>query len=79
MADLLREASRMRASRCWKRPRPTSFSPILTDVQCAALRTHMAFQDWERVDGVHRAVRFVTSWATREETAREAAAFIRAL
>lgn len=79
MANLLREAFADAGIAMLEATTTNQLFPILTDAQCAALRTHMAFQDWERVDGTHRAVRFVTSWATRAETVREAAAFIRAL
>ena len=41
--------------------------PILTAEQLARLRQHAAFETWAPLPDGRTAVRFVTSWATREE------------
>lgn len=41
--------------------------PILPDAVLEALAKRYVFSEQERVDASHRAVRFCTSWATREE------------
>ena len=41
--------------------------PILTEAQEAKLRQYAAFETWEPLPDGRTAVRFVTSWATREE------------
>ena len=41
--------------------------PIVPDAALEELAKDYSFSDWARVDGSHRAVRFCTSWATREE------------
>ena len=41
--------------------------PILPDDVLAALSENFVFCEQERVDAAHRAVRFCTSWATRQE------------
>ena len=43
--------------------------PILPDGVLDALAEDFAFSEQERVDETHRAVRFCTSWATKEESA----------
>ena len=41
--------------------------PILTTDQIEALSRTYAFEQWTKIDDRHTAVRFCTSWATREE------------
>ena len=41
--------------------------PILSDAVLQELAKNFCFTEMERVDETHRAVRFCTSWATREE------------
>ena len=41
--------------------------PILPDALLTELANTYAFTEQERVDGQNRAVRFCTSWATKEE------------
>lgn len=79
MADILRGALREAGIPLFEDTLTNQVFPILTDAQCAHLRKTLAFQDWERVDETHMAVRFVTSWATREQDAQDAAAQLRAL
>ncbi|BBK61484.1 amino acid lyase [Amedibacterium intestinale] len=45
--------------------------PILTNIQMDILSKKYAFQIWEKLDNEHTAVRFVTSWATKEEAVEE--------
>lgn len=45
--------------------------PILTNIQMNILSKKYAFQIWEKLDNEHTAVRFVTSWATKEEAVEE--------
>jgi len=41
--------------------------PILPDHLLESLRDRYSFSFWEKVDESHSAVRFCTSWATRQE------------
>jgi len=41
--------------------------PILPDALLEKLGKEFTFSEQERVDETHRAVRFCTSWATKEE------------
>ena len=79
MADILRQAVCEAGIPLFEATTTNQVFPIFTDEQCAKLRESMAFQDWERVDATHMAVRFVTSWATREEDVLAASALLRAL
>ncbi len=45
--------------------------PILPDSLCKRLSEKYSFAYWARVDETHSAVRFCTSWATREEAVDE--------
>lgn len=79
MADILRAAFTDAGIPLFENTTTNQVFPIFTDDQCKTLRESMAFQDWERVDETHMAVRFVTSWATREEDVRAAAQLLRTL
>lgn len=52
---------------------------ILPDEICERLREKYEFEYWERVDESHSAVRFCTSWATKEEQVQALLADMRAL
>ena len=41
--------------------------PILPNDLIARLRRNFSFEDWQKMDPEHTAVRFVTSWATSDE------------
>lgn len=41
--------------------------PILPNALVADLHTKFGFEDWQKVDSTHTAVRFCTSWATCDE------------
>ena len=43
---------------------------VLPDDVCAGLREKYEYEYWQRVDEKHSAVRFCTSWATREENVK---------
>ena len=53
--------------------------PILPDDALKRLDDRFAYSVWTRIDGSHTAVRFATSWATREEDVDTLIAAIRAL
>ena len=53
--------------------------PILPDDVLAELSKKYVFCEQERVDDSHRAVRFCTSWATREEAVEALCADLRKL
>ena len=53
--------------------------PILPDAVLEELAKKYVFCEQERVDETHRAIRFCTSWATREENVRELTADLRRL
>ena len=53
--------------------------PILPDTVLAELSKNYVFCEQERVDDSHRAVRFCTSWATREEAVEALCADLRKL
>ena len=40
---------------------------ILDNEKYASLKKEVAFSTWEKVDENHTAIRFATSWATKEE------------
>lgn len=41
--------------------------PVLPNEHMEKLKDHYSFEFWEKVDDAHSAVRFCTSWATKEE------------
>lgn len=41
--------------------------PVLPDAMVAEMHGKFGFEDWQRVDATHTAVRFCTSWATLDE------------
>lgn len=53
--------------------------PVLPDTALEALARSYAFSVWKRVDPEHTAVRFCTSWATREEDVERLLGDIRSL
>lgn len=79
MAEILREGAVRGSLSFFEATTTNQVFLTLTDAQCAHLRKTLAFQDWERIDATHIAVRFVTSWATSEAHARAAADALAAL
>lgn len=53
--------------------------PIFTQPQLGRLAVDFRFSDWQTVDATHKAVRFVTSWATTQEAVATLCRAIRAL
>ena len=53
--------------------------PILTDEQLDKLSSEFSFTLWEKVDETRSAVRFCTSWATKEEQVEQLINAIRSL
>ena len=53
--------------------------PILPDTVLEALKKTYVFNDMDRVDDLHRAVRICTSWATKEENVAQLCRDLRAL
>ena len=53
--------------------------PIAPDAALEKLAEKYTFSDWARIDETHRAVRFCTSWATKEEDVSALIKDIRAL
>ncbi len=53
--------------------------PILPDEHVRKLKEKYSFELWEKMDEAHSAVRFCTSWATREEAVDELIQDIKAL
>ena len=53
--------------------------PIVPDSALEKLAEKYSFSDWARIDETHRAVRFCTSWATKEEDVSALIKDIRAL
>jgi threonine aldolase len=45
--------------------------PILTTAKIAELSKEFSFETWVKIDGDHTAVRFVTSWMTKEENVKK--------
>ena len=41
--------------------------PIIADAYLEKLKKNYSFSFWEKIDSEHTAVRFCTSWATKEE------------
>lgn len=53
--------------------------PILPDGTVAELHTRFGFEDWEKTDETHTAVRFCTSWATTDEAVESLVSYVRKL
>lgn len=53
--------------------------PILPDTVLEELAKTICFTEMERIDDTHRAIRFCTSWATREENVQELIGALRRL
>ncbi|MBQ2833832.1 MAG: low specificity L-threonine aldolase, partial [Clostridia bacterium] len=53
--------------------------PVITREQEKALAEKVEFEHWGDVDDTHVAIRFVTSWATKEEDVRVLCAELEAL
>ena len=67
MADIIREALDSLKVPYLVPTNTNQIFPILPDCVLDALAQNFCFTEMERVDDSHRAVRFCTSWATKEE------------
>lgn len=67
MADKLRAALKEKGYRFLIETVTNQIFVVLSDSELARIRAHHQVSFWERVDKEHTAVRFATSWATREE------------
>ena len=67
MAEILRKAFLQHGCEFLVETKTNQLFPILEDWELERLKEKYTFSFWERVDDSHSAVRFCTSWATREE------------
>lgn len=70
MAGLLTEGLRSRGYEFLTPPQTNQIFVILDNSTLERLREHATFSIWQRLPESRTAVRFVTSWATREEDVR---------
>lgn len=70
MADIIREGMERGGVAFYQKTTSNQVFPVITRAQEKALSERFEFERWCDVDEDHVAVRFVTSWATREEDAR---------
>ena len=66
-AELLKEAFRENGYTFYLESPTNQQFILLEDVQAEQLSREVSFSFWEKPDATHTVVRFVTSWATREE------------
>ncbi|RDU38184.1 threonine aldolase [Neobacillus piezotolerans] len=71
MAGLIRNALEKEDTRFLTHSPSNQLFPILSNKLIAELQKKYAFLIWEKVDEHSSAVRFVTSWATKEEAVNE--------
>ena len=71
MAMLIRDAFRSKGVTFLCQSPTNQQFPILTNEQIATFSQKYAFELWARIDANHAAVRFCTSWATRQEDVQE--------
>lgn len=69
-AGILAEGFRSKGYRFLVEPQTNQLFVILDDDTMSELKKHATFTFWEKTDASHTAVRFATSWATREEDVR---------
>lgn len=79
MAELLREAFVKKGFSFFIDNPTNQIFPILPDHALEKLSGEFVYNYWERVDENHSAVRFCTSWATKEENVQKLIAAIYAL
>lgn len=71
LADKLREAFQAAGYPFLIRSRTNQIFPIIPDKKLGALKEKYSFSYQQRMDETHSAVRFCTSWATKEEAVEE--------
>lgn len=79
MAMRIQEAFKAKGCSLLYDSRSNQQFPILTNDMIAVLEKKYSFQFWEKVDENRSAVRFCTSWATKEESVDELVKDIQAL
>ncbi|MBQ7786266.1 MAG: aminotransferase class I/II-fold pyridoxal phosphate-dependent enzyme [Clostridia bacterium] len=67
MADKIREGMEEYGVPFFQKTTTNQVFPVVTKEQEKALAERFAFEHWGDVDETHSAIRFVTSWATKEE------------
>ena len=71
LAAILKKAFEEKGYRFYLQSPTNQIFIVLENRQMERLQEKVNFSFWERLDEEHTVVRFVTSWATREETVRE--------
>ena len=79
MADIIREGMEKHGVQFFQKTTTNQVFPVVTRAQEKALAERFAFEHWGDVDEENVAIRFVTSWATKEEDARALADALGAL
>ena len=79
MADILREKLESLGYPFLVEPQSNQLFPIVPDAVLEELGKEYTFSEQTRVDESHRAVRFCTSWATREDQVEALCAKLREL
>ncbi|MDO5401126.1 MAG: aminotransferase class I/II-fold pyridoxal phosphate-dependent enzyme [Eubacteriales bacterium] len=79
LADKLRAAFRARKVPMLVENTTNQLFPILPDEVLAKLAEKYVFSEQQRIDETHRAVRFCTSWATKEENVEALCGDLKAL
>ncbi|OEF96545.1 threonine aldolase family protein [Desulfuribacillus alkaliarsenatis] len=67
MANIIKEALQESGCTFLISTSTNQLFPILPNETIEALKKHYSFLTWQRIDDKHSAVRFCTSWATKEE------------
>lgn len=71
MAQLLKDACVAAGFPFLTKPVSNQIFPVVDDASLEKLQKDFAFEVWEKADEDHTIIRFVTSWATREEQVQE--------
>ena len=78
-ADIIRAGMERHGIPYFQKTTTNQVFPVVTKAQEKALAGRFAFEHWADVDAEHSAIRFVTSWATKEEDAQALADALGAL
>lgn len=68
MAETLKAVFREKKCSVWRETPTNQQFLVLEDTEMKRLREHVAFSFWEKYDETHTVCRFVTSWATTQES-----------
>ncbi|MDO5409706.1 MAG: aminotransferase class I/II-fold pyridoxal phosphate-dependent enzyme [Lachnospiraceae bacterium] len=77
MAELIKDACVAAGFPFLTRPVSNQIFPVVDNDTIARLQKDFTFEIWEPADDSHQIIRFVTSWATREEQVQELVKAIR--